>query len=137
MICPFLNLFFCTNFLQFPAFISILFHLNFCLLFTFHLILSSFIFHLIHKALAGRFQSSYRYLQIKVRRHVFSNKETNISEKKNVNQILFKLLMSVLFISFLYLNLHFVLVKFFSLTTEGVESNPGIEYLGQLVLINH
>ena len=45
--------------------------------------------------------------------------------------------MSVLFIRFLYLNLHYVLVKFFSLTTEGVESSPGIEYLRQLVLINH
>ena len=47
-----------------------------------------------------------------------------ISQKDPLNKIVVKFLMSVLFICFENLNLHYGLVKFFKLTTEGVESNP-------------
>ena len=79
---------------------------------------------MIHNALTGRLQSSYKYLQFRIMTQVFSKKML-ISKKKPVYQIVFKFLMPVLFICFEYLNLRYVLIKFFKLTTEHVESNPG------------
>lgn len=57
--------------------------------------------------------------------HRFSQTKMPISEKQLVNQFVFKLLMEVLFIYFVYLNLYYRLVNFFKLTIVGVESNPG------------
>lgn len=122
LIFPILSLLLLYQFSLVFHILHLILHLTFNLQLNLHLILYFLIFHLIHTFSLESYRAAVGTFNLRLGNR-FSQTKIPVSQKTPENEIVSMLLMSVLFICFEYLNLHYGLVKFFKLTTENDESN--------------